>query len=188
MTPTEAAGISVVYAVFVSMFIYKTVTLKNLYEIYAESIGTVAPIMAVVAFATVFGRILTFSGVPQMMASFISESFTNKIVLLIVLNLFLLVVGMLMDSTPAILILAPIFAQAVTQFGINGVHFGVIMVVNLAIGFVTPPIGLNLYVASSMTKLPVTRIAKHALPFLVAFFVALMFITFIPGISMALVG
>nr|WP_326184316.1 TRAP transporter large permease subunit [uncultured Oscillibacter sp.] len=187
MTPTEAAGISVIYAVIVSMFIYKTVSFKDLYNIYAEALGTIAPIMAVVAFATVFGRVLTFSGVPQAIASFIASSFTSKVVLLIVLNIFLLIVGALMDSTPAILILAPIFASAVTQFGIDGVHFGVIMVVNLAIGFVTPPIGLNLYVASSMTKLPVTTIAKHALPFLLCFLAALLLITYIPAISLALV-
>lgn len=187
VTPTEAAGISVIYAIIVSMLIYKTVTIKNLFNIYAESVGTVAPIMVVVAFATTFGRVLTFSNVPQAVAQLISDSFTSKVVLLLVLNVFLLIVGALMDTTPAILILAPIFISAVKAFGVSGIHFGVIMIVNLAIGFVTPPIGLNLYVASGMTKLPVPTIAKHAIPFIIAFIIALLFITFVPGISLALV-
>ncbi len=187
VTPTEAAGISVVYAILVSMVIYRTVTFKDLFAIYAESVGTVAPIMAVVAFATVFGRVLTFSNVPQAVAQMISYSFTSKVLLLLSLNLFLLVVGALMDTTPAILILAPIFINAVTAFGVSGIHFGVIMIVNLAIGFVTPPIGLNLYVASSMTKLPVPTIAKHAVPFIIAFIIALLIITFVPAISLALI-
>lgn len=188
VTPTEAAGISVIYAIIVSMVIYRTVTLKDLYAIYVESAKTVAPIMIVVAFATVFGRVLTFSGVPQSLAAFIASSFNSKIVLLLVLNVFMLIVGALMDTTPAILILAPILMNAVTQFGINPVHFGVIMIVNLAIGFVTPPIGLNLYVASSMTKLPVMKIAKNAIPFLIAFIFALLLITYVPQFSLALVG
>ena len=187
VTPTEAAGISVVYAILVSMVIYRTVTFKDLFAIYAEAVGTVAPIMAVVAFATVFGRVLTFSNVPQAVAQMISSSFASKVLLLLALNLFLLIVGALMDTTPAILILAPIFINAVTAFGVSGIHFGVIMIVNLAIGFVTPPIGLNLYVASSMTKLPVPTIAKHAIPFIIAFIIALLVITFVPAISLALI-
>lgn len=186
-TPTEAAGISVIYAIMVSMILYRTVTLKDLYAIYVESVGTVAPIMIVVAYATVFGRILTFSNVPQIVAEAISSSFTSKIALLLVLNVFLLIVGALMDTTPAILILAPIFISAVKAFGVSGIHFGVIMIVNLAIGFVTPPIGLNLYVASSMTKLSVPTIAKHAIPFLIAFIIAMLIITYVPEISMALI-
>ena len=187
VTPTEAAGISVVYAILVSMVIYRTVGLKDLFSIYAESVGTVAPIMVVVAYATVFGRVLTFSNVPQAVASTISESFTSKVALLLALNFFLLIVGALMDTTPAILILAPIFISAVKAFGVSGIHFGVIMIVNLAIGFVTPPIGLNLYVASGMTKLPVPTIAKHAIPFIIAFTIALLIITFVPAISLALI-
>ena len=188
VTPTEAACISVIYAVIVSMLIYRTVSFKDLYGVFAASLKTVAPIMVVIGFATVFGRVLTFSGVPQAIAGFITGSFNSKIMLLLVINLFLLVVGALMDTTPAILILAPIFYSALTQFGINEIHLGVIMIVNLAIGFVTPPIGLNLYVASGMTKLPITTIARRAIPFLIAFFIALMFITFIPQISLLLLG
>ena len=121
-----------------------------------------------------------------MVSAFILESFTNKIILLIVINIFLLLVGMVMDTTPAILILSPILLPIVTAVGMNPIHFGVVMVVNLAIGFVTPPIGVNLFVASSLTDVPVMDIAKKAMPMIIMFLVALLLITYIPQISLCL--
>ena len=121
-----------------------------------------------------------------MVSAFILESFTNKIILLIVINIFLLLVGMVMDTTPAILILSPILLPIVTAVGMNPIHFGVVMVVNLAIGFVTPPIGVNLFVASSLTDVPVMEIAKKAMPMIIMFLAALLLITYIPAISMCL--
>jgi C4-dicarboxylate transporter DctM subunit len=121
-----------------------------------------------------------------MVSAFILESFTNKIILLIVINIFLLLVGMVMDTTPAILILSPILLPIVTAVGMNPIHFGVVMVVNLAIGFVTPPIGVNLFVASSLTEVPVMEIAKKAMPMIIMFLIALLLITYIPGISLCL--
>lgn len=112
--------------------------------------------------------------------------FTNEIVLLIVINVFLLIVGMVMDTTPAILILSPILLPIVQSIGMNPVHFGVVMIVNLAIGFVTPPIGVNLFVASSLTDVPVMRIAKKAAPMIGYFLLALLLLTFIPAISLCL--
>ena len=103
------------------------------------------------------------------------------------INVFLLFVGMIMDTTPAILILTPIFLPIVTQLGISPIHFGVIMVVNLAVGFVTPPIGVNLFVASSLTKIPVIQIAKKAVPFILVFLAALLLITFVEPISLLLI-
>ena len=108
--------------------------------------------------------------------------------ILIIINLFLLLVGMVMDTTPAILILTPILLPIVTQVGVDPIHFGIIMVVNLAIGFVTPPIGVNLFVASSLTDVPVMEIAKKAVPMILCFLVALILITFIPQISLALIS
>ena len=113
-------------------------------------------------------------------------NFHNKIVILLVINIFLLIVGMVMDTTPAILILTPILLPIVTAIGMNPIHFGVMMVVNLAIGFVTPPIGVNLFVASSLTDIPVVDIAKRAMPLIGFFLIALLLITFIPQISLAL--
>ena len=124
--------------------------------------------------------------VPQLISGWILAHFTSKVVVLIVINLVLLLVGMVMDTTPAILILTPILLPIVEGFGMNPIHFGVMMVVNLAIGFVTPPIGVNLFVASSLTDIPVVDIAKRAMPLIGFFLIALLLITFIPQISLCL--
>ena len=124
--------------------------------------------------------------VPQLISGWILAHFTSKVVVLIVSNLVLLLVGMVMDTTPAILILTPILLPIVEGFGMNPIHFGVMMVVNLAIGFVTPPIGVNLFVASSLTDIPVVDIAKRAMPLIGFFLIALLLITFIPQISLCL--
>lgn len=186
VTPTEAACVSVVYALFVSLVIYKTVKVKDLLSIWTEANKTIAPIMLVVATATVFGRVLTLTQAPQAIAALVMSSFHTKVAVLLVINVFLLFVGCVMDTTPAILILAPILLPIVQQFGVDPIQFGIIMTVNLAIGFVTPPIGINLFVASGLTKIPVLEIAKHAIPFILCFLVALLMITFIPQISLAL--
>lgn len=124
--------------------------------------------------------------VPQLISGWILAHFTSNVVVLIVINLVLLLVGMVMDTTPAILILTPILLPIVEGFGMNPIHFGVMMVVNLAIGFVTPPIGVNLFVASSLTDIPVVDIAKRAMPLIGFFLIALLLITFIPQISLCL--
>ena len=116
----------------------------------------------------------------------ILAKFTNKVVLLFVINLFLLAVGMVMDTTPAILILTPILMPIVTAAGVSPVHFGIIMVVNLAIGFVTPPIGVNLFVVPSLVEIPIMNIAKQAMPMIIYFLIALLVITFVPALSLAL--
>ncbi len=185
-SPTEAAVISVFYALIVSLFIYRTLKFRDLYKILAEAMHTYAPILFILAASTAFSRVLTLMQVPQTISAFILGNFTNKIILLIVLNVFLLIVGMVMDTTPAILILTPILLPIATSIGMDPVHFGVMMVVNLAIGFVTPPIGVNLFVASSLTDVPVMEIAKKAMPMIIMFLFALLLITYIPGISLCL--
>ena len=189
-SPTEAAVISVFYSLFISMFIYKTLKVRDLWGILTEVMRTYAPIMFILAastaFSRVFSRVLPLMQVPQMVSAFILANFTNKIILLLVINIFLLVVGMVMDTTPAILILSPILLPIVNAVGVNPIHFGVVMVVNLAIGFVTPPIGVNLFVASSLTEVPVMEIAKKAMPMIIMFLAALLLITYIPAISMCL--
>lgn len=182
-SPTEAAVISVFYALIVSLFIYKTIKLKDIWGIMVEAVRTYAPIMFILATSVAFSRVLTLMQVPQSVSAWILAHFTNKIALLLVINVFLLIVGMVMDTTPAILILTPILLPIVEAVGMHPVHFGIMMVVNLAIGFVTPPIGVNLFVASSLTDIPVMDIAKHALPMILFFLLALLLITFVPGIS-----
>lgn len=186
VTPTEAATISVVYALIVSLFIYRTMSFKDLLPITSSTIRSCAPVMLIVAAATCFGRILTMINVPQMIANGLLDTFTSKIALLLAINVFLLFVGMVMETLAAILILTPIFLPVVTAIGMDPIHFGVMMVVNLAIGFVTPPVGVNLYTASNMTGVPVMRVARHALPYICMFLVALLLITFIPQISLCL--
>ncbi|MDO5455471.1 MAG: TRAP transporter large permease [Eubacteriales bacterium] len=185
-SPTEAAVISVFYALIVSLFIYKTIKFKDIYSLFVEALHTFAPILFILAASTAFSRVLTLMQVPQVVSAFILSHFTNKVILLLVVNVFLLIVGMVMDTTPAILILSPILLPIVAGVGMNPIHFGVMMVVNLAIGFVTPPIGVNLFVASSLTGVPVMEIARKAMPLIIMFLIALLLITFIPAISLCL--
>ena len=173
-SPTEAAVISVFYALFVSLFIYKSIKVKEIWGIMVEAMKTYAPILFILAASTAFSRVLTLMQVPQTVSAWILAHFTNEIVLLIVINVFLLIVGMVMDTTPAILILSPILLPIVQSIGMNPIHF------------VTPPIGVNLFVASSLTDVPVMRIAKKAAPMIGYFLLALLLLTFIPVISLCL--
>lgn len=186
-SPTEAAAISVFYALFVSLFAYKTIKIKDIWSILIDSIKTFAPILFILASSVAFSRVLTLMQVPQIISEWILGNISNKIIILIVINIFLLLVGMVMDTTPAILIRTPILLPITTSVGIDSIHFGIIMVVNLAIGFITPPIGINLFVASSLVDIPVFEIAKCVLPLIGYFIVALLLITFIPGLSLCLI-
>lgn len=185
-SPTEAAVISVFYSLFISIFIYKTMKIKDISALLLESINTYTPIMFILAAAMGFARVLTFLRAPQIVAEAITSVASGMIGVMLVINILLLFVGMVMDTTPAILILTPILLPIAQAVGINPIHFGIIMVVNLAIGFVTPPMGVNLFVASSMTDISVMKIAKAAMPFIIGFLVALIFITFMPQISLLL--
>ena len=185
-SPTEAAVISVYYALIVSLFIYKEIKFRDLWGILVEAIKTFTPILFILAASTAFSRVLTLMQVPQEVSPFILGNFSNKIIILLVINAFLLLVGMVMDTTPAILILTPILLPIAQGIGMNPIQFGVIMVVNLAIGFVTPPIGVNLFVASALTDVPVMEIARKALPMIGLFLIALLIFTFVPAFSLAL--
>lgn len=186
-SPTEAAVISVFYALIVSLFVYKSIKIKDIWSILVEAIKTYTPILFILAASTAFSRVLTLMQVPQTVSEFILNNFNSPVAILLVINAFLLIVGMVMDTTPAILILTPILLPIVEAIGMDPIQFGVIMVVNLAIGFVTPPIGVNLFVASSLTDVPVMSISKKAVPMIGLFLIALLLITFIPAISMALI-
>ena len=185
-SPTEAAVISVFYALILSVFIYKSIEIKDIFDVCVETIRTFAPILFILATSVAFSRVLTLMQVPQIVSEWILTNFSNKIIILLVINLVLLAVGMVMDTTPAILILTPILLPIVTAIGVNPIQFGVIMIVNLAIGFITPPIGINLFVASSLTDVPVMDIAKKSIPMIICFLIALLLFTFIPSISLML--
>ena len=185
-TPTEAAVISVFYSLIVSLFIYKSLKPKDLIHIFKESVEYCLPALFILATAAAFARVLAILQMPQNLGIWIGSTFGTKMTLLIAINIFLLFLGMVMDTTPAIVIVAPILAPIVTGMGVNAVHFGIIVIVNLAIGFVTPPIGTNLFVASSVSGVEVLAIAKKAIPFLLFFLVALILITYIPALSLLL--
>ena len=186
-SPTEAAVISVFYALIVSLFIYRSIRMRDIWEILVEAVKTFTPILFILAASTAFSRVLTLMQVPQSVSEFILNNFHSPVVILLIINLFLLIVGMVMDTTPAILILTPILLPIVEAIGMDPIQFGVIMVVNLAIGFVTPPIGVNLFVASSLTDVPVMDIAKKSMAMIGLFLIALLLITFIPAISLCLI-
>lgn len=185
-SPTEAACVSVVYALLIGVLIYRAINLKKLIGCLIDTAKTATPVMLILACCIVFGRVLTILNIPQALASYVVDHVSSKIIVLLAINLFLLFAGMVMDTVPAILILAPIMQPIVAQYGVTNVHFGIIMSVNLAIGFVTPPIGTNLFVANSLTNIPIVQIAKHALPFIAMFILALLIITFVPPISLFL--
>ena len=184
-SPTEAAVISVFYSLFVAMFIYKRVWIGDIYGILKASVKMYASIAFIIAAAIAFARVLTFMEVPQTIEQAITSVVDNPVAFILLVNVILLFVGMVMDTTPAILVLTPILLPLAKSFGFDPIHFGIIMVVNLAIGFVTPPLGVNLFVSSALTKIPVERIIKFAIPFIGAFIVALLIITFVPDISLA---
>ena len=185
-SPTEAAVISVYYALIVSLFIYKEIKVGDLWGILVEAIKTYTPILFILAASTAFSRVLTLMQVPQTVSTFILGNFSSKVIILLVINVFLLLVGMVMDTTPAILILTPILLPIAQGIGMDPIQFGVIMVVNLAIGFVTPPIGVNLFVASALTDVPVMEIARKAMPMIGMFLAALLLFTFVPAFSLLL--
>lgn len=187
-SPTEAAAISVIYALIISLFVYRTLEVTELGALMVEGTKTYVTILFIISAATAFGRALTMLQYPQVISAGILGNISSKIVIILVINLILLVFGMLLDNIPNIMILTPIFFPIVTAIGMDPVHFGIMMTANLAIGMVTPPMGINLYVASSMTGVPVLKIAKATVPFLIAFFVALMLIAFIPELSLLLPG
>ncbi|MCP1100847.1 C4-dicarboxylate transporter DctM subunit [Aequitasia blattaphilus] len=187
-SPTEAAVISVIYSLVISVFVYKSIKPKEIMGIFIEGLRTYAPILFILAASTAFSRVLTLMQVPQSISGWIMSHFNSYVLIILVINVFLLIVGMVMDTTPAILILTPILLPIVESFGMDPIHFGIMMTVNLAIGFVTPPIGVNLFVASSITDIPVMEIAKRAMPIIGFFILALLLIAFIPEISLVLLN
>ena len=185
-TPTEAAGAAVVYALLLSLFVMRTMHVNELPAILLRTGTAAATILLVVGTATVFGGIVTISGVPSKLGAFVFAVSENPQMLLFSINILLLVVGMFLDAGPAILILGPILGPTMIQMGIHPLHFAIIMCVNLTVGLATPPMGLILFVASGLTKLRVEVIAREMLPFLFVHFVVILLITYFPVLSMTL--
>ncbi|MCI8650538.1 MAG: TRAP transporter large permease [Anaerotruncus sp.] len=187
-TPTEAAVVAIFYSLFVGLFIYKELKIQDIWTTFYKNTTFVGGIMLTFAPAGALGGVLALLGVPTALSNFLFSITNNKIVVLLIVNVFLVFVGMVMDTTSANIIFSPILLQALKPFGINPVHFGLIMTINLAIGFVTPPVAGNLFVASGMTGIPMEQIAKKALPLIVAMFVALLITTYIPAVSVGILS
>ncbi len=185
-TPTEAAAAGCVLGVIISVFVYKEVKLSDIPYMAFRSVIISAPVMFIIGVSTGFGRVLAITQMPSMIAEGILGITSNSVLLLILINLLLLLVGTFMETNAAIIILTPILLPIVTALGINPIHFGMIMILNLAIGFITPPLGANLFMASEISRVKFATLAKTIWPWIGAMIVVLIIITYIPQISLFL--
>jgi len=185
-TPTEASGVAAIYAVIISMLVYKEMNLKDLLKTCIDSAQSTAQLMVLLAAASLFGWVLTVAQVPQDLTNLIIGGDFGPVAFLFMVNILLLVAGMFIDGSSAIIITAPLLYPIAMQLGINPIHFGVIMVTNAAIGMFTPPFGLNLFVAQPATGESMKSIMRGVLPFVVISVIALFIITYIPEISLFL--
>jgi C4-dicarboxylate transporter DctM subunit len=185
-TPTEAAAVSAVYALFIAVFVYKDLKFSDLPKVFLESSKTTVMLMFIVANALLFAHVLTTERIPQAIAESIVQIGMEPWMFLLVVNVLLLIAGNFMEPTGIILILAPILFPIATELGIDPIHLGIIMVVNMEIGMVTPPVGLNLFVTSGVTGMNLMQVTRAALPWLSVLLVFLLMVTYIPDISLAL--
>ncbi|MCL4115878.1 UNVERIFIED_CONTAM: hypothetical protein GTU68_014914 [Idotea baltica] len=185
-TPTEASIIAVLYALVIGRFMYQKLTLKRIQVVVLNSMKTSASLMLLIGFANLFGWILIVERMPQWLSSQILDFSTNPYVVLLLINLVLILIGTFMETIAALLILFPILLQVATQVGVDPIHFGIIAVLNLIIGLITPPVGVCLFVAASISKIPIEKISKEMLPFYLVSIVVLILVTLIPEISLFL--
>lgn len=185
-TPTEASVIAVVYALILSVFVYRQVKIGELPQILLDSAITTSIVMLLVGTSMAASWVLTYENIPQKISEAMINLTDNKYLILLIINFILLAVGTVMDMTPAILIFTPIFLPVVTNLGLNPVHFGIIMVMNLSIGLCTPPVGTSLFIGCGIANTTVNKMTKHLLPFFAAMVITLLLCTYIPWISMFL--
>lgn len=183
-TPTEAAAIAAVITIFIGMFVYKEITWKKFYELCVSSAVTSAQLMVLVAGASTFSWILTVGQVPQQLAVWLTDNFHSSWTFLLFLNIILLIIGMFLDSTIALIVIAPLILSAAVGLGIDPIHLGIIIVLNLAIGTFTPPFGLNIFVSHTITNLRLDEILPGLWKFIWVSLVGLLLITYIPWITM----
>jgi len=185
-TPTEAAGVAAVYAFVIAVFVYRDIGMKQVPHVLLDAAKVTVMLMFIVANALLFAHVLTTERIPQQIAETIVAWGMPGWQFLIVVNILLLIAGMFMEPTGIILIMAPILFPIATQLGIDPVHLGIIMVVNLEIGMVTPPIGLNLFVTAGITRMSITQVARAALPWTMVLLVFLVMVTYIPAMTLFL--
>lgn len=183
-TPTEAAAISVIYAFIVGHFVYGELSWRQLPNLTRDSLVITAVIMLIIANAAIFGWLVAVLQVPQKIISFLTASVSSRWLILIMINLFLLFVGTFMETTASLIILTPVLLPLAKQFGLDPIHFGAIMVLNLVIGLTTPPLGVCLFVSSGIAGISLERISRAIIPFILAAIVVLLLVTYIPALSM----
>lgn len=186
-TPTEAAVVAVAYALVLGCLVYREIPLRDLPRIFAESALTSAVVMVIVGFAFIFAYAMALMQAPQKIAGAIKGVSSDPHVFLLIVNLFLFVVGMFMETFAALIILAPVLAPVAQQLGIDPVHFGLVMIVNLAIGMVTPPVGVNLFVACGIANVTMEQLMRPLAVFLAVLAVDMLIITYVPWLSLALI-
>jgi C4-dicarboxylate transporter DctM subunit len=185
-TPTEAASIAVAYALFVGFFILRTLTLKDLPRIFFRSMVATSTILIVMAMANAFSWILATQQIPQQVSRFIFSISKNPYVILLLINIFLLIVGCFLEGLAAIILIVPILMPVVTQLGIHPIHFALVVVVNLMIGLLTPPLGLCLFVVCGISKIKLGPLFKEVFPFLIVEIAILFVITYMPWFTLTL--
>ena len=188
-TPTEAAAVSAVYGLVIGIFVYKTLKIKQLKKILIDTASTTATVMFITAAATLFAYVLTRARIDVAISGMLTDiAGGNQIIFLLIVNVVLLIAGCFLDSTSALYIFTPLFVPVAQALGMNLIHFGTIMIVNLAIGLVTPPVGVNLYVACGIADTSLKKISASVIPLLVAALIVLLLVTYVPSLSMCLLG
>ncbi|MFV0409328.1 MAG: TRAP transporter large permease [Paracoccus sp. (in: a-proteobacteria)] len=183
-TPTEAAAVSAVYAFVIAVWVYKDITLRDVPKVLLQSAAMSAMLLYIITNAVMFAFILTSEQIPQSLSAWIVDLGFGKIGFLLIVNVMLLMIGMVMEPSAIVLIMAPILYPVAVKLGVDPVHFGIMMVVNMEIGLCTPPVGLNLYVGSAISRLGLTEVSKAALPWLLTALTFLMLVTYIPELSL----
>ncbi len=186
-TPTEAACISVVYSIIISVFVYKEMNMEQLKNVFLETAVLNGITSFLLGYSTVFSTFMTYEKVPQMITEFLTSVSNNPLVVLLFINLVLLVVGLFLDTVPAIIVMAPMLMPTVAALHINPIHFGVVMAVNLALGLCTPPYGCNLFVGAAVAKIKMESMFKYIIPLFMVGLVGLALITYIPWLSLAFI-
>lgn len=186
-SPTEAAGVACLYAVIVAMWVYRDMTPAGLWKVTIESVYLTAQVLIIVGAATLFSRLLTIAGVPQAMVDWIQGLGLESWMVLLMINLLLLAVGCVLDPASAILVLAPILKPVILAAGIDPIHFGIIMTVNVSIGMFTPPFGLNIFVTQALFRVPLSSLYPGLVPFIIINLIALGVISYWPDLSLVLV-
>jgi tripartite ATP-independent transporter DctM subunit len=185
-TPTEASAVAVFYALVVGIIIYREIKVRDLYAILRKSVISSAVIMFIIANAGLFAFLITRAGVPDAIGRWLQEVLKSPGMFLLGVNAALFIIGMFIETSAAIIVLAPILAPVAVHFGIDPVHFGLIMVVNLALGMITPPFGVNLFAACTVARISLDRIVHYLVPFVLVILACLMVITYVPAISLTL--